>query len=448
MRQSGTIGVLRAEHTPELTFGQWVWYVRENRLYLLLSAGLMLIQFIVFKSLFPNPDFLPESYVYLEMAAANKDVSIWSVGYAKFLRLGSLFTHSATALVLFQYLVLQLCILYFIFTLTYFLRPGKIITCLLFFIGVVDPLLLHVSNLISSDALFTALSICWATQLLWIMKGARLPLLVIHALLLLLVFTLSYNALYYPVISMVMIAISRSYTLFKLAANLLIFVFIGGYIVHTVKTYQRETGTQQFFAPGPGNALYTYGYTTPEPATKIPSRLRPLHAVIHHMDSLRQVRVWQWSAMAPLYGSYGAYAMRKYPGLYVKYYLLPNLITFYVPEAESLGGISAPYTLIIALSNLCFLTGCIIFFVINGFKSGGYLSKILLGAFILWFANGIFSIMAGPIMLRYQLFPMIMSGAFSLVMIEYFIDAANADEPKTVNLRADDAPVLVSESLH
>lgn len=448
MRQSGTIGVLTAEHTPKLSFGQWIWYARENRLYLMLCAGLMLIQFIVFKSLFPNPDFLPESYAYLEMAAADKDVSLWPVGYAKFLRLGNLFTHSATALVFFQYLVLQLCILYFIFTLTYFLRPGKIITCLLFFIGVINPLLLHVSNLISSDALFTALSICWATQLLWIMKGARMPLLVIHALLLLLVFTLSYNALYYPVISMIIIAISRSYILFKLAANLLIFVFIGGYIIHTVKTYQRETGTQQFFTPGTSNALYAYAHTTPEPAAKIPPRLRPLQAVIRHMDSLRQVRVWQWSAMAPLYGSYGAYAMRKYPGLYVKYYLLPNLITFYVPEAESLDGIAAPYTLIIALSNLGFLTGCIIFFVINGFKSGGYLTSVLPGAFILWFANGIFSVMAGPIVLRYQVFSMIMSAAFSLIMIEYFIDAANADEPEKINLRADDAPVLAGESLH
>ncbi|WP_217602325.1 hypothetical protein [Chitinophaga sp. GbtcB8] len=438
MQQFGTIGILTAEHTPGTTFWQWTWYVRENRLYLLLSAGLILIQFIVFKSLFPNPNFLPESYAYLEMAAANKDISIWPVGYAKFLRLGSLFTHSATALVLFQYLLLQIFILYFIFTLTYFLRPGKIITALLFFIGVINPLLLHVSNLISSDALFTALSIGWATQLLWIMKGARLPLLIIHALLLLLVFTLSYNALYYPVISMVIIAISRSYILFKLAGNLLIFVFIGGYIIHTVKTYQRETG----------NTLYMYTYTTPEAPAKIPPRLRPLHAVIRHMDSLRQVKVWQWSAMAPLYGSYGAYAMRKYPGLYVKYYLLPNLITFYVPEEESLDGIAAPYTLIIALSNLGFLTGCIIFFVINDFKSGGYLYKILLGAFILWFANGAFSIMAGPIVLRYQVFSMIISAAFSLIIIEYFINAANADEPKTINLRADDAPVLVGESLH
>lgn len=517
MQQFGTMGVLTAEHTPKLTFGQWIWYVRENRLYLLLSAGLMLIQFIVFKSLFPDPNFLPESYAYLEMAAANKDISIWPVGYAKFLRLGSLFTHSATALVFFQYLVLQLFILYFIFTLIYFLRPGKIVTCLLFFIGVIDPLLLHVSNLISGDALFTALSIGWATQLLWIMKGARLPLLIIHALLLLLVFTLSYNALYYPVISMVIIAFSRSYMLFKLAGNLLIFVLIGGYIIHTVKTYQRETGTQQFSALGgwqmASNALYMYARIIPEPIAKMPPRLRPLHAVaIRHMDSLRQLRerpdsvlgtyyLWneqsplkqymgidstanyftKWAAMAPLYGSYGAYAMRKHSGLFIKYYLLPNLINYYVPEAEYLGvynmgkdsveqtakewfryktplvsshtqfhkiKITVPYMLIMALANLGFLTGCIIFFVINGFKSSGYLPGILLGAFILWLANGVFSIMAGPIVLRHQVFSMIISAAFSLIILEYFIDAANAGTQEKINLRADDPPVLVGESLH
>jgi hypothetical protein len=312
--------------------------------------------------------------------------------------------------------------------------------------------------------------------------------------------------------------------LFKLAGNLLIFVLIGGYIIHTVKTYQRETGTQQFSALGgwqmANNVLYMYAHITPEPIAEMPPRLRPLHAImIRHMDSLRYVKerpdttlgiyyLWneqsplkqymgikwsadtttnyfaKWAAMAPLYGSYGAYAMRKHAGLFVKYYLLPNLINYYVPEAEFLGvynmgkdsvdqpakdwfryktrhvtshttfhkiNITIPYTLIMALANLGFLIGCISFFVLNGFKTGGHFARILLGAFMLWLANGAFSIMACPIVLRYQVFSMIMSAAFLLIIIEYFINAANAEEQETIpktNPRAEAPPMPVSEALH
>jgi len=113
--------------------------------------------------------------------------------------------------------------------------------------------------------------------------------------------------------------------------------------------------------------------------------------------------------------------------------------------------ITESYALIMALVNLSFLMGCISFLILNGFKNGGYLPKILLIAFILWLANSAFSIMASPIVLRYQVFPMIISAAFSLIIIEYIIDLANAGEPETtaeINPSTDASPMPVSEPLH
>jgi len=497
---------MTAKMTAELheTTNFWLWILRrrDNRWYLVLSVAAMVAQFIIFKYIFPYPNFLPDSYSYLEVAMSNQDVNIWPIGYSRFLHFFGFVSHSDTALVLFQYLLLQLSILYFVFTLVYFLQPGRVVTALLFAIGVLNPLVLHVSNLISADALFTALSICWATQLFRIMQRSRLPLLIFHAVLLVLAFMVRYNALYYPVVSIAVILFSRGRMPVKAAGILLILVFTGAFIIHTGNTYKKVTGTWQFSPFGgwqlASNALYMYAHVKPEPARQFPADLRLLHSkVIRHMDSLRNTKhrpdsllgiyyLWsppsplkqvlnskysgdtvstylkKWASVAPVYGRYGAYAIRRHPLDYARYYLLPNFINYYAPGSEFLGvynmgkntvdpagkkwfryktnrvtmrakyyqiAVMEPYGVIMALVNLCFFLGGISFFVLNGIKcKRDALSGLLVMAFMLWLANAVFSITASPVVLRYQVFPMVISAAFSLVVIAAILKMAMQKE--------------------
>src|SRR6266567_1792206 len=80
----------------------WEYIYGENKIYSLLMLFLMVCQFIVFKLLYPFPDFFSDSYSYLFAAYAHLDTNIWPIGYSKFLSLFHYFTHSAIALNFFQ----------------------------------------------------------------------------------------------------------------------------------------------------------------------------------------------------------------------------------------------------------------------------------------------------------------------------------------------------------
>src|SRR5882757_2231359 len=96
-----------------------------NRTFLLIALGGTVLQFIIFKILYPFPDFFSDSYSYIYAAQANLDVSIWPIGYSKFLAAFHMLTHSDTALIAFQYFFYELSALYFFFSLLYFYKPVK-----------------------------------------------------------------------------------------------------------------------------------------------------------------------------------------------------------------------------------------------------------------------------------------------------------------------------------
>ncbi len=87
---------------------------------LLVTAGIAtLLQFTVFKFLYPYPDFFSDSYSYIYAASANLDINIWPIGYSKFLYIFHELTHSSLALVAFQYFFLEISCLFLFFTILY-----------------------------------------------------------------------------------------------------------------------------------------------------------------------------------------------------------------------------------------------------------------------------------------------------------------------------------------
>src|SRR5580658_9499252 len=103
----------------------YLWKNKVNRGWWVAGLAIFLVQFIVFKFKYPYANYMPDSYSYLEAAAANTDVNMWPVAYSKFLRLISVFTHSDKVVVGLQYLFLQVSSLFFLFSLLYFQKIGK-----------------------------------------------------------------------------------------------------------------------------------------------------------------------------------------------------------------------------------------------------------------------------------------------------------------------------------
>lgn len=354
-----------------IPFKQWLLYNAENKRLLWLSAIVMVISFGWIKFLYPYPNFMPpDSFNYIEAANNNDFISIWPIGYAKFLRLISTFTHSDIVLVTIQYLLLIASIQYFLFTIRYLLSPSKWLFRTIFFITIANPLLPHIANFVSSDCLFASLSLIWFSQLLWILYSSNHKRLFTHAVVVLMAFMTRFTAIYYPVISMAVIYLAHMQPktrLFGLGAiTVLLLYFIG----RTQYEYKIKTGTVQYSAFGgwqlAANGLYGYAWAKPDSSAYVPHKFRQLHVVVNqHMDSIRHLSnrpdatpgiyyLWdfksplrlylntyssknqktffeQWASVAPLYNNYGRWLTMKYPASYLKHYAWPNLLRYYSP---------------------------------------------------------------------------------------------------------------------
>lgn len=490
------------EPQEKVAFMDFVWRKNKtNRWYLIVSFVLLLLQFAWFKTYYPKANFMPDSYGYLEVAATNSDVGIWPVGYSKFLRVFSSFAHSDTLLTGFQYLFLELAALYFLFTLFYFFRPGKIIQPILCALVVINPLFLYTSNYVSSDALFNGLSIVWFTLLLWIIYRPKQSYIVWHAVILLILFTIRYNAIYYPLIAITAFGLSRQRLLPKITGIALSIVLVAFSFWYTSNKNLEQSGQRQFSAFGgwqlANNALYMYSHVNNRNSNVAGLAHTPFHSldslVQQHLSKSSQIKelsdsaglsfyfLWseraplkqymhaqwkkdstapyykQWASMGPLYTDYAWYLIKKYPMQFVQYYLLPNALNYYAPPLEFLGVYNMgkdsvdrlaknwfgykdasvkrsskggkttmlnQYPIVAAIVNISFLLGCIGFIVFDGRqKLGSRFSKTLLLTFTLWLANFCFSVFAAPIVMRYQLFSMIICIPFVLLLFRFIYKA-------------------------
>ncbi len=357
------------------SFLQWLWQDRENKMLLGFSMTAIVAAFVWLKLLYPYPNFIPpDSYGYLEAASNNQFINVWPIGYSKFLQLVSLFTRSHLVLVVLQYGLLQASVLYFLFTIRYLLSPGKWLFRTLLAVSIVNPLLPHIANFVSSDCLFATLSLVWFTQLLWIIYQPSLWLLLVHAMVLLLAFIVRFNALYYPFISIAIILLKGMDKKAKLLGIGAIILPIMAFIGYTRHEYKVKTNTSQFAAFSgwlmAANSLYGYAYSEAIDPKTVPAEFRELHRLVNrHLDSLRLLAqrpdedigvyyFWdfksplvvymkkkgggvrkseyfvKWASVGALYADYGRYLIQQRPVSFFKQYLWPNLFRYYGPPSQ------------------------------------------------------------------------------------------------------------------
>lgn len=469
------------------TFPSFV-LLKQHRVYLITAPVAAMIQIIIFKLCYPYADFFSDSYSYIYAASKRLDVNIWPIGYSKFLWLFHQVTSSDTAVVVFQYLLLQTVTLYFFFTLLYFYQPSRKISNIIFGCLFFNPLMLYLSNYISSDSLFLALSLLWVVQLLWIIHQPSLYRLFVHALLIVVLFTLRYNAMYYPLISAFALILSRYKLIWKIAGVVLPLALIGMFVQHTRNVTYTFTGTRQFSIFGgwqlANNALYMYPSITIKEEPPIECRefdqivkaffskysgklksLSPRDGAFYIKQTKAPLKLYldkksnfagdstggviSWGTVAPVFSSYGKFLISHHPLAYAKHFLLPNVINYCLPPLEKLEvyntGRTDVYPLaavwfhyrsihvkaisqegqslilmlfpaIFLITNLLFIWMLIRWVQIRYLNHDYLLKRSISIITFLVVVNGAFSISASPIVLRYQILPMILCFSFSLIM--------------------------------
>jgi hypothetical protein len=164
----------------------------------------------------------------------------------------------------------------------------------------------------------------------------------------------------------------------------------------------------------------------------------------------------RWASVAPLYAAYGNYLIKNHPTEFIKYYAWPNLVKYYAPPTKFMGiynmgkdsvdevaaawfgwknkmlstyfkdkkiKITEPFTIISGIINLVFFISLISFVLLSGFTKSSSISKRVLQITLsIWLFNMAFSVLAAPIELRYQLFPIIITFCFMLLLISYVVE--------------------------
>jgi hypothetical protein len=445
--------------------------------------------------LYPFPNFLPDSYSYIDAAINNMNFNMWPVGYSKFLRFISTFNRSDTALVIVQYFLLQFSILFFLFSIKYLLKLGKWIMRILFALLVLNPLWLYIANFVSSDALFATFSLLWLTSLFWLIYEPNGKMLIFHALVLGFVFSVRYNALYYPFISILVILLTKGALKEKSLRLAIVLIPVSWFILYTTLTFKDRLGVATFSPFGGwqmgSNALFMYAHVPPKTTGPVPKKFKVLHDItVKHMDSLNKLKqrpdeelgiyyLWddkaplklylahkyrkdstthflrRWASVSPLFGEYGTWLIKQHPGAYLRYYVWPNFINYYSPPTEFLGIfnmgsdtvdpgavawfgypsnkvhhfskdkniiLTAVFPLLLAMINVIFFFGFLGFVILGGFsKVSPYYRKVLWVMLLIWLGNLAFSVLASPIVLRYQAFPFIFTLAFGVLLLGFVI---------------------------
>ncbi|MBT1690665.1 hypothetical protein [Dawidia soli] len=334
------------------------------------------VQFVIFKILYPFADYFSDSYSFIKTAGRKENFNIWPVGYSKFLAAVHAVTASDFVVVAIQYIVMIVCLGMFFFTILHFYNPSKTTIRILFFFFFFNPAVFYLCNYISADPLFTALSLLWFTQLLWILHRPRKWYIWSHAILLFVLFTLRYNALYYPFISLIAFVFSALPLRHKMIGLLLPATLIVLFVGYTRREAYKMTGTYQFSVLSGwhwgNNALYMYPYISVD-SRKIPAECTRLHQITaayframpeeyknvtplyggfymrypqgplkqYLTQYLKQKQedeedVKAWGRVAPVMSTYGTHLIQEHPVAYARYYLLPNTWNYFLPPLEKM----------------------------------------------------------------------------------------------------------------
>lgn len=353
----------------------------KHSLYLFLFSITIILIWIIFKQFYPYPFITLDSVMYIDSATKNLDIDYWPIGYSKFIHLVGQFSHSHTLLVTIQYITIQCSFLYLYFTLKSIFKLNRWSCYLILLFTLFNPLFIIASNHIMSDALFTAITIIWISQLLNIIVHPKHYMLYTQAILVLLCLNLRYTALYYPAITILALSMSSLKFKEKALGVILTLILLGVFIQYTRLKMEFISGVRSFSSSNgwkkANNALYMYSNLAPTDTSSVPVSFKLIHKIVksyfkgphqkvdllHYQEEPSYGCFYMFSPQSPLikydsvktgvlgdlhnlktsprcnviFNSYANYLIKKYPLQYIKSVIIPNLIAYYSPILEIYG---------------------------------------------------------------------------------------------------------------
>lgn len=357
------------------SFRHYIFNTNKKLFWISIAMSLML--WSIFKYFYPYPDFFSDSYSYIYAASENLNISIWPIGYSKFLNLFHHITHSDVALVTFQYLLYIFSALFAYNTICYHYYISYVNKKIVYAFLFCNPLIFYISNYVNSDPLFLSLSLLWLSMLIWSMETRNIFHLITTGLLLFFCFTVRNNAYYYPVVTIAAILLSKHFTWIKATSTLIYIVLIGAFIGFTKHEAKEITGHPQYsLFTGwqlANNALYMYPFISVDTtifkstATKelyqitdsffkrqglkvsevlpfyeanffIVERTAPLKVYVrrHYKIPDERSSIISWGKSSAIFSEFGYALIKNHPLEYLKHFVVPNTKNYFLPPLEKL----------------------------------------------------------------------------------------------------------------
>jgi len=352
--------------------------LREVRVDFVWMVSLSTIIFFLFKYFYPYPNFSPDSHTYIITALYKEQLTLWPIGYPKFLQYFSFFTRKDDVLVYLQYIFLMLSVFYLLETIRHFSNISKSILLILYILLAVNPLILQLANFVGPDAIFTGFSILWIAHLFWIVIKPSPVLVISHSVLLLLLCLFRYNGMWYPVLSILVIICTSLPKKLKFLSIVLIVLLQAAFVVRNYYYYKKIVGVSIINAFGgwqlASNGLNAYAHAPTIDANDVPAEFFEIHRIVNeHLAVIKTLSrrpdslittyyLWdndsplrrylinkhrrnypgaslnfkEWAEVSPLFMSYGKFLIRHAPLEYIRYFICPNLVYFFTPSGEYL----------------------------------------------------------------------------------------------------------------
>ncbi|GGH80148.1 hypothetical protein HNQ91_004912 [Filimonas zeae] len=342
----------------------------------LLTIGLLtgVGYLLLLRVLFPFPSFYADSYTYLDAAAEQQPISFRPIQYSEFISFFHNFSTSDLPLIAGQYFSAVLANLFLFFTCTYLFKLPGFLKKIVFALLVFNPLYLLTANFVLSDSFFCSLTTAWIACLIWIIYKPGIANILGQLILLLLLFKLRYNALIFPCFTTLALIFSKQNVWIKTGVAIASFGILFILMDKISDTTQKLTGTRTFSAFSgwqmASNAIHVLR-NQPADTTNFDSEQRTInHFVINYLidkDSLKVKEeevtasyIWDrqsplkqylnyyasldnytdtyfetWTALGPVYNTFGAAVIQQQPLAYIRYFVWPNTKRYFFPVMEA-----------------------------------------------------------------------------------------------------------------
>ncbi len=345
-------------------------YLVQQKKIILIALILNTAIFIALKFCFPIPDFFTDSFTYIADAILQRPVTYRPAGYADFLGLTHSISGNPNFTVFIQYMLFVTSTLFCFFSGDYLYGFPQKIKTIIFYVAILNPILILQTNLISSDSLFCSLTVIWFTFCLWIIRTHNLTAIILQVIFLLLCFHVRYTAVFYPVIATVAFLFSRRKLFYKIAGIILSVSVIYFYVERQKDVTERLTGTRVFSGFSgwqiANNVLCYYKEIDVDPESLPTQDAKIIDRIVkkqidnmyveHYVGTqyiwdiksplkfylalrlkyTKSIYFAQWLWASQNMSDYGWAVIKQHPGAYVRYFMAPNFINYLLPDREIL----------------------------------------------------------------------------------------------------------------